>query len=746
MFGFHGLTPVQREDYGSTRLQVLELFYDAGVALVKGGRLIVHNGPDSMNFPGRSLVVIAICLAGRAPAEDWQAEAQRLRPADSSASEQAVYRNLAAKVKVTLDALPRAETRAAADAARPKLQRELRHSLGYERLPTSADLHARVTATVRKNGYRIEDVVYEGLPGESIPANLYLPDPPRGRAPGILFYNGHWYPDSKARPDFQAFCINMARLGFVVLNFETYGQGERGLSWRDHRRAEGLPVGVAQQGYAVYDTQTALRFLLSRPEVDPQGIGMTGASGGGFDTWMNAALDDRIKVAVPVVGTCDLYEQFAGRLSMDWDPKDHCHYVPGLFRYANNHELLAMAAPKPILIVSATEDKSFPVAGVREVVEYGRRLYKSYGLSDHFAYSEDSSEGHGYQIKKREAAYGWFLHWLMNKGDGSPMPEPATETLPFDSAELHAFTSADNRAAGPAMVAAAQHLALDLPPHPARLRLDQVLGAWPSPIPWTPQLSAKRLQRLLAPSERGLDVPAFLLRPAGAVKGLLVTVDDRGKEAALADAAVKEALEDGWAVLGVDPRAIGESKTSKNTWLFAGSVMEGQNLIWMQTWDILRSLDGVSQTPEFRNVPIALSARGQDSSLALTYLLAYWAEAKRPKLNWFVMRDGFLTYRDFLDRPKSLQQSYQLIQSDQDKLKPLDREIPWNLIPFDVLDYFDIPQLLSSPAVPGLMVNPIDGDWTPKPAAKVRALLDNRVRFLCKDAPDAEIAAFVRER
>jgi hypothetical protein len=64
----------------------------------------------------------------------------------------------------------------------------------------------------------------------------------RGKAPGILFYNGHWFPDSKAKPDFQAFCINMAKFGFVVLNFETFGQGERGLSWRDHRRAEGLPL------------------------------------------------------------------------------------------------------------------------------------------------------------------------------------------------------------------------------------------------------------------------------------------------------------------------------------------------------------------------------------------------------------------------------------------------------------------------------------------------------------------------
>jgi hypothetical protein len=461
---------------------------------------------------------------------------------------------------------------------------------------------------------------------------------------------------------------------------------------------------------------------------------------------MNAALDDRIKVAVPVVGTCNLYEQTMARLAVDWDPKDQCHYIPGLFRYANNHELLAMAAPKPILIVSATDDKSFPVHGVREVVEYGRRLYKSYGIPDHFAYSEDGTEGHGYQIKKREAAYGWFLRWLMQKGDGSPVPEPPTETLPLDSPELRAFPAGQNQAAGPAIVAAVQHLASDLPPISRRLRLEEVLGPWPVPITWTVQLKPERLQRLLVPSEPDLLIPAFLLRPAGKLKGLLVAVDDRGKEAALSDSAISESLKAGWAVLGVDPRAIGESKTSQNTWLFAISLMQGENLVWRQSGDILRAVEGLTAVPEFRGVPIALSARGPDASLAAAYLLGYSAEAERPKLSWFVLRDGFLTYHDFLDRPKSLPLSYQLLASQQDSMKTLDREIPGSFIPFDVLDHFDIPQLLAAPQIPGLVVNMVNGDWERKSADRVRMLLAGKLRFACTEQPDAPIASFVGER
>ena len=112
--------------------------------------------------------------------------------------------------------------------------------------------------------------IYESLPGSPVPAHLYVPEGLDRPAPAVLFYPGHWWPDSKARPDFQAFCINMARLGFVVLSFDPFGQGERGVSSRDHRRTEALLVGVAQQGFAEYETRCALEYLLSRPEVDPE--------------------------------------------------------------------------------------------------------------------------------------------------------------------------------------------------------------------------------------------------------------------------------------------------------------------------------------------------------------------------------------------------------------------------------------------------------------------------------------------
>ena len=223
----------------------------------------------------------------------------------------------------------------------------------------------------------------------------------------------------------------MARLGFVVLSFDPFGQGERGVSSRDHRRTEALLVGVAQQGIAEYETRCALEYLLSRQEVDPRRVGITGASGGGYNTWITAALDDRIAAAVPVVGTSEFAEQIHVCRPLDWyQAAEHCHFVPGLIRYANNHELLAMAAPKPILIIAAAAGPELPGRGRAPVAEYGRTLYESYGAGDRIGLVVDRSEGHGYQRSKREAAYGWFLRWLLHRGDGGPFSEPSDRDRP----------------------------------------------------------------------------------------------------------------------------------------------------------------------------------------------------------------------------------------------------------------------------------------------------------------------------
>ncbi len=678
---------------------------------------------NDRGFSRRALLVGA---AGLAPAG---------RAARAPVGEQAVLDNLERRAREALASIRHARTAAEADEARPRLRRLLRESLGFEKLPWPPELGVRTVGELRERGYRIEKLVWETLPGVPVPAHLYLPEKLSGKAPAILFYTGHWWPDSKSRENFQAFCINMARLGFMVLTFDAFGQGERGVSRRDHRRTEFLPAGVSQQGLAEYETRCALEYLWSRPEVDRERIGMTGASGGGYNTWITAALDDRIRVAVPVVGTSDFYEQIHVCRPLDWyRAVEHCHFVPRLIRYADNYEFVAMTAPRPLLIVAALEDQSFPIEGVRKVYRYGREIYGAYGAAGKVAFYQDPAP-HGYQQKKREAAYGWFLKWLMDRGAGGPFPEPATEPRRWDDPALRCFPPAENRPAGPGFVAMAERLAREVRPAGRQIDPETALGAAPRRQRFDSKLSAARRQRVTVPVEEDLAVPALLLRPEGEPRGLLVAADDRGKDEAAVSPFTREALREGWAVAAVDPRGIGEMAVTKRGWMFAVSLLLGENFVWRQAQDLLAVRDALGRGRGF-----ALYARGHNAALAAAYAVA----AGGQELRWFVLQDGFLTYHAFISRPASARASFQLFGAEDFRRDVYDREIPYHYVPFDVLRRFDLPQLLAAAGARGLVVNPIDGDWRQMVEGEARRWVPAGVELACRTGMAAAMQKFRR--
>jgi dienelactone hydrolase len=517
----------------------------------------------------------------------------------------------------------------------------------------------------------------------------------------------------------------MARLGFVVFVFDTFGQGERGISTRDHRRVEALLVGLSQQGLAAYETQCALAVLLSRAEVDPARIGMTGASGGGYNTWITTALDDRIKVAVPVVGTSDFLEQIQVTRALDWyHAVEHCHFVPGLIRYANNHEFVALVAPRPLLIVSASQDESFPVAGVRRIAAYAADLYTAYNLPTQTAYFEDSSESHGYRQRKREAAYGWFLKWLMNQGDGHPYLEPPTATAPWDAPELRCFPFGQNQPAGPGIIAAVRKLASELFPAGGAPDFAGVFGPLPQPTLLRPTLTSARVQRVEFDSEPGIVLPAFLVRPARRPKGIILAIDDRGKEALATDPLVQSALNQGWALFGIDPRGIGESSSVKMGWIAAVSLLLKENIVWRQGFDLARGVDYLHAA--FPSLPIGLYACGDNAALAALYAVAQRGDSS---LRWYALRDGFVTYRHFLERPRSLERSFVLHPEPGFRTAAYDREIPFSYFGFDALRTFDLPDLMAASPAQGLVIDPIDGDWNRLPSEEARKLVPAQVHI-----------------
>ena len=672
------------------------------------------------------IFLLTAALLIPACAQDWASEASALRPQPDPAREQSLLDELDMRAKASLEAIHHARTAQEADSARPGLRRRLKDALGLARLPWPPELKPRITGTLQRQGYRIEKIVFQSLPGVEVPAHLYLPANIAGHAaPAILFYNGHWWPDSKSRPDFQAFNINMARLGFVVFSFDPFGQGERGISQRDHRRTEALLVGVGQQGFAEYESRCALEYLLSRKEVDRERIGMTGASGGGYNTWITSALDDRIKVAVPVVGTSDFYFQLHYTQSLDWyHANEHCHFVPGLIRFADNRELVAMVAPRPTLIINATGDLGFTIGGV---YDYGRGLYKNFGAEGKIAYFEDidrrtrlSAEEAGSSLRMVSEMVDAARRWRTVCG-------AAHRYSAIRLTGVAMLFRRTEKAAGPGMIALANRLARDLSPAqtPAPSEFFGVSVPAASPVP----IAAQRVQRLVVKTESGVELPAFLARPEHE-KGLLIAIDDRGKELLASDLVVRRAFEKGWAVCGVDLRGIGELTTTHQGWIFAVSLLLGDNFVWRQGTDLLAMANVVHRSAPYAGLPLGLYARGSNSGMAAMYAIGEAARTKALPLRWYALQDSFLSFRQFLDRPDSLRSSYRLLDDDrrEERFTAFDREIPFWYFPFDVLRSFDLPKLLSASSAEGLVIDAIDGDWHPMSAAAAKGLLPSAVK------------------
>jgi nucleoside-diphosphate-sugar epimerase len=222
----------------------------------------------------------------------------------------------------------------------------------------------------------------------------------------------------------------------------------------------------------------------------------------------------------------------------------------------------------------------------------------------------------------------------------------------------------------------------------------------------------------------GVAIPALLLRPAGGSQGLLVAVFDSGKETLPADAVVQRARERGWSVLGIDPRGIGELRTDKLGWVAAVSLLAGDHFVWRQAGDLLAVARAVHASPEFAAAPLVWYARGDNAALASTYAIAEAAQ-RGPPIRAYALREGFVSFRQFLDRPASHEASYRLLDKDERERRFTagDREIPFWYVPFDVLRTFDLPDLLAASPAAGTVLHPIDGDWNRMTPTAARRLL-----------------------
>ncbi len=288
-------------------------------------------------------------------------------------------------------------------------------------------LEPQILGTLKRDGYRIEKIIFQTLPDVWMTANAYVPNR-KGKLPAVLCVHGHWR-GAKQDPHVQARCIGLAKLGYFVLVVDAFGAGERGLGkalgeYHGEMVAATLfPIGTPLSGLQVYENGRAVDYLLTRKEVDGTRLGITGASGGGNQSMYAGAWDERFKAVVPVCSVGN-YQAYLGTACC------MCEVVPAALQFTEEWGVLGLTAPRALMVINATRDGiQFSVPEAKKSIKLARPIYDLYDCPEKIRHTVFESK-HDYNQPMREAMYGWMSLYLKEEGDGTPIPEPEINLEP----------------------------------------------------------------------------------------------------------------------------------------------------------------------------------------------------------------------------------------------------------------------------------------------------------------------------
>lgn len=561
-------------------------------------------------------------------------------------------------------------SRRAAEVAQIRTPDDVRRRQAYVRekivaelggWPQKTPLNARITGALEREGYRIEKLVYESLPGFRVTANVYTPSRGRPPFPAVVGVAGH-SATGKAFPTYQRVWIGLVKRGILVIAIDPPGQGERYEYWdadlgrsavggptAEHSMA-GIQCLLSGTNFARYETWDGIRavdYLLTRSDVDPQRIGVAGNSGGGTQSAYLAAVEPRLAAAAPSCyitsweklwikpGPQDAEQNFAGFLSDGLDFAD----------------FLISFAPKPIKMMTAIRDY-FPIEGARATYAEARRIYEALDAPDRIDFFE-YDDPHGWSQPRREATYRWMQRWLNDtveegiEGVFDTEPESALNVTPtgqlatsFQGETVHSL----NRAHAEQLYASRQALKLGTVEQLRSLLARRIAFAGKPARPAASKhgeigRDGYRIEKLLLDTEPGIRVPALVFLPAAGAtpKAAVLYLHGSGKSADAAPGGDIEALvRSGRIVMAIDPRGWGEAQGSRQTAMRA--LLVGKTLLGMQLTDTLAAFEYLASRPDVEGSRIAILGKQNGGVLAL------YAAALEPRIERVAVERAVVSY------------------------------------------------------------------------------------------------------
>ncbi len=448
--------------------------------------------------------------------------------------------------------MPEYRTLAEWEARKAHLRKQILSAAGLLPMPEKTPLNPQIFGRIENKDYLIEKVLLETMPGYYLGGNLYRPLGRAGKRPAVASPHGHWnYGRLEHQPlgSIPARCINLARQGYVVFSYDMVG-------YNDTIQTPHVFGGPAEQlwvfgplGLQLWNSIRAIDFLQSLAEVDPEKIAMTGASGGGTQTFLAAAVDDRVKWSAPV-----------NMISAIMQGGSPCENAPNLRLGTFNVEFGAMMAPRPMLMVSATGDwtRNTP----KEEFPAIRRIYELYGKPENVETIQIDAP-HNYNQASREAVYRFFGKHILGETDPKKLAERSIRleklqdmlvlhgrTLPANALNYEGVFRLWKERARRALAAA------DL--NALRERLAYALGAdWPPDV-----LSEVRGEQvILSRAGKGDRIPGLMVEGKGAPA---LVLHPEGAEAARKSAAAAALLEAKRPVLMIDAFQTGSAAAPRD--------------------------------------------------------------------------------------------------------------------------------------------------------------------------------------